>query len=96
MSLTENHKRQLRKLGHALKPVVTIGNNGFTAAVGEELDNALEHHELVKVRVNAADRDERSTIVALMCQRSQAQLIQRIGHVALLYRHNKKSPRITL
>ena len=96
MSLSENQKRQLRKLGHDLKPVVMIGTNGLTDGVCNEADLSLAHHELIKVKVNASDRDERDAIIATLCQRSAAELVQRVGHVALLYRRNIKETKIHL
>ena len=96
MSLSENQKRQLRKLGHNLKPVVMIGSNGLTDAVCNETDLSLDHHELIKVKVNASDRGERDTIITTLCQRSAAELVQRVGHVALLYRRNMAETKIHL
>ena len=96
MPLTENQKRQLRKLGHNLKPVVMIGANGYTDAVNEEINLALEHHELIKVRVSGAERDSRDQMIKEMSKRNKAELIQRIGHIALLFRRNKEKPRIEL
>lgn len=96
MSLSENQKRQLRKLGHDLKPVVIIGANGLTDAVCNEIDLSLAHHELIKIKVNASDRDERDEIIQTLCQRCSAELIQRVGHVALVYRPNPETPKIHL
>ncbi len=96
MPLTENQKRQLRKLGHNMKPVVMIGANGYTDAVNEEINLALEHHELIKVRVCGAERDSRDQMIKEMSERNKAELIQRIGHIALLFRRNKEKPRIEL
>ena len=96
MPLTENQKRQLRKLGHNLKPVVMIGANGYTDAVNEEINLALEHHELIKVRVSGAERDSRDQMIKEMSERNKAELVQRIGHIALLFRRNKEKPRIEL
>lgn len=96
MSLSENQKRQLRKLGHTLKPVVIIGANGLTDAVCNETDLSLAHHELLKIKVNAADRDERDAIIESLCQRCPAELVQRIGHIALVYRRNPENPKIHL
>ena len=96
MPLSENQKRQLRKLGHDLKPVVIIGANGYTDAVNEEIKLAIEHHELIKVRVNAGDRDVRDEWIKEMCNKNGAELIQRVGHIALLFRRNEEKPRIEL
>ena len=95
-SLTEKQKHHLRGLGHKLKPVVMIGAQGYTPAVRTELDLALTRHELLKVRVNSGDRDRRDETVMQLCSDCGAQLVQRIGNIALLYRRNPDKPRITL
>ncbi|HHM04528.1 MAG TPA: ribosome assembly RNA-binding protein YhbY [Gammaproteobacteria bacterium] len=94
--LTEKQKRHLRGLGHGLKPVVLVGNAGFTPAVARELDAALLRHELVKVRISAAGRDQKSRIIQALCETCGAEPVQRIGHVALLFRRNVEQPRLEL
>ena len=95
MALTERQKRQLRKLAHALKPVVIVGNAGITDGLLQELDATLEHHELLKVRVNAVDREARRAMVEQLCTASRSEAVQVIGHIAVLYRPAEK-PRIHL
>ena len=85
MSLTETQKKTLRGRGHALKPVVSIGNSGLSKAVLRELELSLEHHELMKIRIGGADRDERRQIIDRICTTFDIELVQAIGHVALLY-----------
>ena len=91
MSLTEQQKREFRQRGHTLKPVVTIGSAGLTDAVTREIDLSLEHHELMKVRVSAANRDQRRKIISRLCAACQAELVQSIGNIALLYRKRQDS-----
>ncbi|MEJ2345430.1 MAG: ribosome assembly RNA-binding protein YhbY [Gammaproteobacteria bacterium] len=86
MKLTEKRKRFLRARAHDLKPVVIVGAAGLTEPVLKEIDLSLAHHELLKVRVNAADRDERGGLITRMCRELDAALVQSIGHVAVLYR----------
>ena len=95
MPLTEIQKRHLRKLGHALKPVVMVGANGLTDAVCEEARAALTRHELIKARISVSDRDTRDAIIVKLCEHCGAELIQRIGHVAVMFRRNPQRPRIT-
>jgi RNA-binding protein len=95
-SLTEKQKQHLRGLGHKLKPVVMIGNAGYTPAVRNELELALTRHELLKVRVSVGGREARDTLIARLCSESAAQLVQRIGNIALLYRRNPDKPRVVL
>lgn len=94
MSLNEDKKRQLRKLGHTLKPLVTIGTNGLTDAVCAEFDSTISHHELIKVKVNADERDNRDAMIVELCQRTGSELIQRVGHIALIFRRNPLKPKI--
>lgn len=95
MKLTEQQKRHLRGLGHTLKPVVILGNAGLTENVLAEIDQALTYHELIKVRVNAADREARAGIIEAICEHTKGQPIQTIGHILLLFRRNPKKPRVS-
>lgn len=96
MQLNDQQKRHLRGLGHALKPVVMLGNAGLTENVLSEIDQALTHHELIKVRVNAADRDSRTAIIKDICDQTKGQPVQCIGHILLIFRRNPKQPRVSL
>ncbi len=89
MPLTQPQKRFLRSRAHSIKSIVMIGSAGLTPAVIRELDLSLAHHELLKVRVNAGDREARKAIIERMCAETQSTLIQGIGHVAVLYRPAK-------
>lgn len=92
--LDKHQKQRLRALAHDRKPVVIIGDKGLTESVLAELEAAITHHELVKVRVNASERDARDACIATMVERLGAELVQRIGHVATLFRRNAKRPGI--
>ncbi|MDX1606762.1 MAG: ribosome assembly RNA-binding protein YhbY [Candidatus Competibacterales bacterium] len=95
--MLDNHQKQhLKRLAHDRKPVVIIGANGLTDAVLAEIDGALDRHELVKVRVNAGGREERTGIVDRIQQRLDAELVQQLGHVATFFRRNPETPRIEL
>ena len=96
MALTERQRKTLRGLGHKLHPIVRIGDKGLTAPVIAELEQALTHHELIKVSVRAGDRDARSALISNLCNNSGATLVQRIGNVALVFRRNPEAPRVVL
>jgi len=92
--LSENHKKILRGLAHRLRPVVMIGNGGLTDNVLSEIENSLERHELIKVRIRAGDRKGRETMIDRICDQTSAQRVQRVGNVMIFYRHNPQQPRI--
>ncbi len=82
-------KKKLKAQAHPLKPVVMIGQAGLTPAVVKEINVALDVHELIKIKIRA-ERDERSVIADQICSETQAELIQAIGQIAVIYRKNPK------
>ena len=96
MDLSERQKKFLRGLGHQLKPVVTVGDAGLTDGVLNDFVSAIDHHELIKVRVRVGDRDARDAIIGDLCKKGGADLVTRIGNVALIYRRNDEKSRISL
>jgi RNA-binding protein len=80
-------KKKLRAEAHTLKPVVMIGQSGLTAAVLAEIEQALNSHELIKVKIRA-ECDERKLISEKICTDTGAELIQAIGQIAVIYRLN--------
>lgn len=96
MTLSEKQRKHLRTLGHKLKPVVMVGANGLTEAVLQELEQSIEHHELMKIRVTVGDRDDRDKIVGEVCERARAELVQRVGNIALLFKRHPKQSKIVL
>ena len=91
MSLTNEQKKMYRSIGHRLKPVVTVAGNGLSAAVIDELNRALDDHELIKVKVAVGDRDAKNQIIKEMVNKVAAILVQQIGNTALLLRRNPKA-----
>ena len=96
MSLSKAQIKFLRAKCHDLKPVIMLGQKGLTEAVLEELDNALDHHELVKIKLSVDDRDARQQLSNEICERSQAEAVQSIGKTLSIYRANKQKPVIQL
>ena len=88
---TSKELRQLRALAHKLRPVVTIAGKGLSSTVLEELERALNDHELIKVKVAVGDREQRESVIAEVCERSSAVLVQRIGNIATLLRANPQA-----
>jgi RNA-binding protein len=90
MSLDQARKKQLRSIGHQLKPVVTVSEKGASEGVLLELQRALEDHELIKVKLAINDPSARRALAAELCQHGGAELVQAVGKMILLYRAAKK------
>ena len=83
-------RKALRGMAHDLDPAVLVGQAGLSESVLASIVAALEAHELIKVKVNAETRDDRAAIVQALTEKGSAELIQRIGNIALLYRPAQK------
>ena len=94
--LNDKQRKFLRGLAHDLGIVVQTGAAGLTDAVLAEIDGALTAHELIKVRFVAAERSDRDAMIEHTCEKLGALLVQRVGHVATLFRRNPKKPKIEL
>jgi RNA-binding protein len=96
MELSERQRKYLRGLGHALKPVVLLGQGGMTPAVVNEAKRALNDHELIKVRFRGAEREARDTGFASLASETGSALVHRIGHTALFYKRRADGPGIVI
>ena len=89
-TLSGKQIRFLRSKAHHLKPVVIIGQNRVTAAVVQHVEAALEQHELIKVRLTDAEKEEAVEAGQQLVDGTGAVLVQRIGHTLVLYRRRKR------
>lgn len=95
MTLNNRQTRHLRSLAHHLKPVVTVADKGLTENVMAEIENALDHHELVKIKLRA-DRETRTGLIDAIVAQCGAERVQTIGQVVSIFRRNPKKPVIEL
>lgn len=96
MPISPSQRRYLRSLAHDLNPVILLGAKGATPAVLRELDLALSHHELVKVKLSGGDKPEREAQIAYLVEGTGADNVQQIGHAVVLFRRNEDEPRLAL
>ena len=94
--LSDAQRKHLRRLGHDRNPIVLVGQGGISPNLVAELDRALHDHELVKVRARVGERKTRDQILDELARATGAELVQRIGHVALYYRPRPDTPGILL
>jgi RNA-binding protein len=90
MPLDNSDKKRFRSIGHNLNPVVIIAQKGLSENIIEEIDRALKDHELIKIKLITSTRDAKRKLTEKICADFNAQCIQSIGHVILIYRAAKK------
>lgn len=97
MSKKSNQEiKQLRAIGHKLKPVVTVAGKGLSEAVVAEVDRALSQHELIKIKLAVGGKDAKAAVTEELCERSGAEVVQSIGNVILVLRRTAKpDPRLS-
>ena len=88
--LSTKQKQFLKGLAHHLSPVVMLGGNGLTEGVLAEIDNALNHHESIKVKIAGADRETKQLIIDAIVRETQSSNVQTIGHILVLYRPSEE------
>jgi RNA-binding protein len=96
MAISPSQRRYLRSLAHDLHPVILLGAKGATDAVVKELDLALSHHELVKVKLSGGDKEDREAQIDKLIEGTGAESVQQIGHIVVLFRRNEDDPRLAL
>lgn len=90
MPLTGKQKAQLRALGHHLSPVVQVGGDGVTEGVIAATAQALEDHELIKVKIAEEDREGRAAAVEALVNGTGSEVAQTLGRTVLLFKKRKK------
>ena len=90
MNLSNKQKKHLKGLAHALKPVVLLGQNGLTEGVLAEIENALNFHELIKVKIATDDREMKQLIIDAIVRETEAVNVAKIGHIVVLYRQSEE------
>ncbi len=86
LTLTSRDRTQLKARAHHLKPIVRVGQAGLSDAFVAEVDRALAHHELIKVRIDGDDRQARELAADEVCARTQSASVQRVGKILVLWR----------
>lgn len=96
MELTTKQRKYLKIKAAELKPVVMIGKNGITESVIEEIKSSIEHHELIKVKAKAEDREQRDELAQYLAEQSESTVVQFLGNNLTLFKQAKKNSKFTL
>ncbi|WP_044407634.1 ribosome assembly RNA-binding protein YhbY [Thiomicrospira microaerophila] len=95
-TLSTNQKKYLRGLAHGLNPMIIIGSQGVTDSLMAELEKTLNHHEILKIKIAAGEREDRKGVIEHITKISRAQLVQSVGKMFVIYRARAKDPQLEL
>ncbi len=96
MQLTQKQKKTLKGLGHSLHPLVTIADQGLKPTVIDATNEALDAHELIKIRLRSKDKKLNDKQLTELCDQTGATVINKIGYTALIFKRNLTNPRVEL
>ena len=96
MALTNTQKKFLRQAAHHIKPVLWAGQKGITDALINEIREALDRHELIKIKLRIGERKERDSGIEEIVTKTEAEAVQRVGNILTLYKRNAEKPVIKL
>jgi RNA-binding protein len=94
--LTGKQRRYLRGLGHDLKPIVQVGKDGIDTGLVAAVEQALDDHELVKIKVGEAAHLDRHDAAEAIALKTHSEVAQVLGNTVLLYRAHPEDPAIVL
>ena len=83
-------RKYLRGLAHSLKPVVSIGQKGITDSVIQSINEALDIHELIKLKfIVFKEKDQKKELIERIKIENECEVAGTIGHTAILFRQHK-------
>ncbi|MBN2618644.1 MAG: YhbY family RNA-binding protein [Spirochaetales bacterium] len=85
INLTSAQRSYLTKNSHKIKPVVYVGQNGLTEAVGKAVLEAFKHNEIVKVKF-VSNKEIKRDIATELESYTESALVRIIGHIAIYYK----------
>ncbi len=88
--LSQDQKHALKSKAHALNPLVRIASKGLTENVLTEIREALRVHELIKIKISGYEKEDRLKMLEEISEKMGSNLIQSIGHIAILYKKNEQ------
>ena len=94
--ITSKQRATLRSLANRLDTVMQIGKGGITESVIEEIKSSIEHHELIKVKAKAEDREQRDELAQYLAEQSESTVVQFLGNNLTLFKQAKKNSKFTL
>lgn len=96
-ALKGSARTYLRGLAHHLKPIIQVGKSGITESFLEGVDQALDTHELIKIKFNSF-KDQKKTLAKEIEEKTQSEMVGMIGNIAIFYRehHDKEKRKIQI
>lgn len=94
--LNKNQQNYLKNNAHDLKPIVIIGQKGISESVIDEIKSSLAHHELLKIKINGANKENRESVANEISSLAEAEFVQIIGNILTIFKQKEKNSKFVL
>lgn len=94
--LKGKQKRFLRSKAHHLSPIFQVGKGGVNENMIQQISDALEARELLKVSILQNCEEDRNTVAEQLAKGTRAQVVQVIGNTIILYKESRENKQIVL
>ncbi len=94
--LTGKQKSYLRSKAHHLNPIFQVGKGGVNSNMTEQIGQALEVRELLKVSILQNCEENKKDIAEQLVRGTRSDLVQVIGNIIVLYKESRENKQITL
>ena len=96
MNFTSKQRSYLKGLASAEDAIFQIGKSSITPSMVQAIDDAIEKRELIKISVLKNCMDDPRELATIIAERTHSDVVIVIGKKIVLYRPNKKNPKIVL
>ena len=94
--LNPKQRAYLRKMAQTMQPIFQIGKNGLSDNQTEQIINALEARELIKITLLNTIPEEKHSLSEELANATGAEIVHIIGNKLTLYKRSTKKPTIEL
>lgn len=94
--MTSKQRAYLKSLASTLNPIFQVGKASLTPEFTQAIDEAFNTKELIKIAVLKNCMDDPNEIAQAVAERTHSQVVQVIGKKIILYKPDKKNPKIVL
>lgn len=94
IELTPEQRRALRAAAHHLHPLVTVAGKGLSDSVLKEIDRSLSAHQLIKIKLQGIEREEREALLGEICDKIACAPVQHIGNILVLWREQPEAEKM--
>jgi len=94
--LTGKQRSHLKSISHKYKPLAQLGKEGVSEAFISEVDQLLEHHEIIKINVLDASMRDAKEVANEVAEALDAEFVQAIGNKFTIYRQSRTDPKLEI